>query len=167
MTVMITLITVIHTMATHIMNKSTKCILAAVLALSAISCTKDYKEGSPFILFEVHGTVMDVDGNPIEGIQVSSGTAEVKTTNVNGNFSFFGRSVPVSTASLKFEDKDKEENGGHFLTTTKSIPLVLKTPGTSSGSYKGTYFAQEVEVVMILKQQGLDTLHVDLPNLPD
>lgn len=138
-----------------------------MMVLSALSCTKDYQEGSPFILFEVHGTVMDVEGNPIEGIQVSSGTAEVKTTNVNGNFSFFGRSVPISTASLKFEDKDKEDNGGHFLTMTKNVPLVLKTPGTSSGSYKGTYFAQGVEVMMIMKQQGLDTLHVDLPNLPD
>lgn len=146
----------ILTTVIHIMNKSIKFILAAVLVLSAISCTKNYKEGSPFILFEVHGTVMDVEGNPIEGIQVSSGTAETRTTNVNGNFSFFGRSVPVSNASLKFEDKDKEDNGGYFLSTTKSVPLVLKTPGTSSGSYKGTYFAQEVEVVMILKQEGLD-----------
>ena len=139
-----------------IMSRSVILILAAMMLLSALSCTKDYKEGSPFILFEVHGTVMDADGNPIEGIQVSSGTAETRTTNVNGNFSFFGRGVPLSTATLKFEDNDKEDNGGHFLTTTRNVPLVLKTPGTGSGSYKGTYFAQDVEVVMILKEEGLD-----------
>ena len=138
------------------MSRSVILILAAMMLLSALSCTKDYKEGSPFILFEVHGTVMDADGNPIEGIQVSSGTAETRTTNVNGNFSFFGRGVPLSTATLKFEDNDKEDNGGHFLTTTRNVPLVLKTPGTGSGSYKGTYFAQDVEVVMILKEEGLD-----------
>ena len=139
-----------------IMSRSVKLILAAMMVLSALSCTKDYQEGSPFILFEVHGKVVDVEGNPIEGIQVSSGTAEVKTTNVNGNFSFFGRSAPSATASLNFEDKDKEENGGYFLNAMKSVPLVLKSPGTSSGSYKGTYFAKEVEVVMILKEEGLD-----------
>ena len=139
-----------------IMSRSVKLILAAMMVLSALSCTKDYQEGSPFILFEVHGKVVDVEGNPIEGIQVSSGTAEVQTTNVNGNFSFFGRGVPVSTATLKFEDNDKEDNGGHFLTTTRNVPLVLKTPGTGSGSFKGTYFAKDVEVVMILKEEGLD-----------
>ena len=57
---------------------------------------------------------------------------------------------------IKFEDKDKEEKGGYFLNAMNSVPLVLKSPGTSSGSYKGTYFAQDVEVVMILKEEGLD-----------
>ena len=139
-----------------IMSRFLKYILAALLVFSALSCTKNYQEGSPFILFEVHGRVVDVDGNPIEGIQVSSGTAEVRTTNVNGNFSFFGKGVPVSAATLKFEDNDKEDNGGHFLTTTRNVPLVLKTPGTGSGGYKGTYFAKDVKVVMILKEEGLD-----------
>lgn len=133
-----------------------KILSAASLMLLAVSCTEKSGYGSPFILFEIHGKVVDIDGNPIEGIQVSSGTTEVKTTNVNGNFSFFGRSVPSSFASLTFEDKDGDDNGGSFQKSVKNISLLLKTPGDESGNFKGTYFAQGVEVVMIPKEAGLD-----------
>ena len=122
------------------------CVFAAVVLMS---CSKE-QNGDPFILFEVHGKVMDAAGNPLEGINVIAGQADVQKTNINGNFTFHGRTVPSDHVLLTFEDKDGDDNGGEFVTKTVEIPLRQKSPGTS-GNYKGTFFAGEVEVVMVSK----------------
>ena len=122
------------------------CVFAAV---ALMSCSKE-QNGDPFILFEVHGKVMDAAGNPLEGINVIAGQADVQKTNINGNFTFHGRTVPSDHVLLTFEDKDGDDNGGEFVTKTVEIPLRQKSPGTS-GNYKGTFFAGEVEVVMVSK----------------
>lgn len=122
------------------------CILAAAMF---ISCSKE-QNGDPFMLFEIHGKVMDADANPLENINVIAGQADVQKTNKNGNFTFYGRTAPSDHVLLTFEDKDGEDNGGEFVKMTMEIPVVQKTPGTS-GNYKGTFFAGEVEVVMTSK----------------
>ena len=106
------------------------------------------------MLFEIHGKVMDADGNPLEGIHVISGQADVQTTNLNGDFTFFGRAVPSDHVLLTFEDKDGDRNGGEFVKQTVEISLVEKTPG--SGNYKGTFFAGDVEVVMVNKNMEMN-----------
>ena len=129
-------------------------ILFFVFAAVALgSCSKE-QAGDPFMLFEVHGKVMDVDGNPLEGINVISGQADVQTTNLNGDFTFFGRAVPSDHVLLTFEDKDGDRNGGEFVKQTVEISLVEKTPG--SGNYKGTFFAGDVEVVMVNKNMEMN-----------
>ena len=102
------------------------------------------------MLFEIHGKVIDAYGNPLESINVIAGQADVQKTNKNGNFTFYGRTAPSDHVLLTFEDKDGEDNGGEFVKMTMEIPVVQKTPGTS-GNYKGTFFAGEVEVVMTSK----------------
>lgn len=161
--------TIMNTITTIAMSRFLKMICALAVVSSALSCSKDYGEGTPYMLFEIHGKVVDVDGNPIEGIYVSSGMTEVEVTNMNGNFTYFGRSVPSSTASLTFEDKDGEENGGDFQKTVRNITMNQKTPGSKSGSFKGTYFAQGVEIVMILKEDELnpDSGLIPLSSLQD
>ena len=109
------------------------------------------------MLFEVHGKVMDAEGNPIEGIKVSSGQAEVQTTNKNGTFTFYGRSNPTDYVILTFEDKDGNENGGEFVKISKDILVYEKTPGSEVGNYRGTYFAGDVEVILIKKDE--DKIH--------
>ena len=133
--------------------KLTKALFIIVFALSFVSCTK-VQVGDPYILFEVYGKVVDPDGNPIEGIVVSSGVAEEQKTNQNGNFSFYGRSHVTTNASLTFEDKDGDKNGGVFVKTSQHITLIEKTPGTT-GNFKGTYYAGNVVVVMLRKNTDL------------
>ena len=122
------------------------CVFAAV---TLMSCSKE-QNGDPFMLFEIYGKVMDADGNPLEGINVIAGQGDVQKTNLNGNFAFYGRTVPSDHVLLTFEDKDGDENGGEFVKQTMEIPIVQKSPGTS-GNYKGTFFAGDVEVFMVSK----------------
>ena len=128
-------------------------IIALVAAIS--SCSKEDQIGDPYMLFEIHGIVMDQDGNPIEGIEVSAGTTDVVKTNTNGNFTYHGRSVPMSSARLTFQDKDGDANGGEFLSQTFDVELRLKTPGEDNGNFKGKYFAQGVEFRLLPKNAEL------------
>ena len=135
------------------MRKLSKIFICVFAAASLMSCSKE-PSGEPFMLFEIHGKVMDADGNPLEGIHVISGQADVQTTNLNGDFTFFGRAVPSDHVLLTFEDKDGDRNGGEFVKQTVEISLVEKTPG--SGNYKGTFFAGDVEVVMVNKNMEMN-----------
>ena len=137
--------------------------LFLLLASSALffSCNKE-QPGDPYMLFEVHGKVMDADGNPIEGIHVSSGQAEVQTTNKNGVFSFYGRSNPTTYVILTFEDKDGEDKGGEFAKLSKDILVYEKTPGSEVGNYKGTYYAGDVEVVLLKKNENITSVQINI-----
>ena len=125
-----------------------KIFLCALAAVALMSCSKE-QIGEPYILFEIHGTVMDTEGNPLPGINVTSGLSEVQKTNVNGVFSFYGRTVPTDRVMLTFE-------GGGFVKMTKEISLNQKTPGKDDGNFKGTFFAGDVEVVMLKKESELN-----------
>ena len=131
--------------------KILKRLLFATFAVVLVSACSKTQADNPYMLFEIQGRVLDTDGNPIQGIQVSSGQADVVTTNVNGVFAFYGRIVPSSLVVLTFEDKDGEENGGWFASLSKDISVNEKTPGSESGNYKGTYFAGGVEVILLKK----------------
>lgn len=108
------------------------------------------------MLFEIHGKVMDAEGNPLPGINVISGMSDVQVTNSNGSFSFYGRTVPAEHVLLSFEDKDGADNGGEFVKMTKEIAVNLKTPGTETGNFKGTFFAGDVEIIMLKKESELN-----------
>ena len=147
MSIIMDMITVITTLTK--MRILRKIFTLALAAAALLSCSKE-QVGDPYMLFEIHGKVMDAAGNPLEGINVIAGQADVQKTNVNGNFTFHGRTVPSDHVLLTFEDKDGDDNGGEFVKKTVEIPLRQKTPGTS-GNYKGTYFAGDVEVIMVSK----------------
>ena len=135
----------------------TQIFLLAALSAAFSSCNKE-QEGDPYMLFEIHGKVIDGEGNPIEGIHVYSGTSEVQKTNKNGNFVFYGRSVPTTYVILTFEDKDGGDNGGEFVKTSMDILVHEKTPGSEAGNFKGTYFAGDVEVIMLAKEENMSPL---------
>ena len=129
--------------------------LLAAIVMMAASCNKE-QVGDPYMLFEIHGTVVDTDGNPLRGIRVTSGLSDAQTTNVNGVFSFYGRSAPSSLVVMSFEDKDGAENGGEFSTLSMEIAVKEKTPASAQGNFKGTYYAGGVEVVMLKKEDQMN-----------
>ena len=129
--------------------------LSALAAAVLVSCSKE-QVGDPYMLFEIHGKVMDAEGNPLPGINVISGMSDVQVTNSNGSFSFYGRTVPAEHVLLSFEDKDGADNGGEFVKMTKEIAVNLKTPGTETGNFKGTFFAGDVEIIMLKKESELN-----------
>lgn len=137
------------------MRNRCRFFVLALVAFLAVSCSKE-QIGDSYMLFEIHGTVMDAEGNPIEGIQVSSGLSDVQSTNINGNFSFYGRSTPTTYVVLTFEDKDGGEKGGHFVKRAVEVLVHEKTPGSGMGNFMGTYFASGVEVVMLKKEDDLN-----------
>ena len=128
-------------------------MLAAIITMAA-SCDKE-QVGDPYMLFEIHGTVVDSEGNPLKGIHVTSGLSDAQTTNVNGVFTFYGRSAPTSLVVLSFEDKDGESNGGEFANLSMTVRVNEKTPGTAGDNFKGTYYAGGVEVVMLKKKDQM------------
>ena len=139
-------------------------LLLCVLAVAASSSCSKEQVGDPYILFEVHGKVTDADGHPIPGIKVFSGVTDAQETNSNGNFTFFGRSVPSATVRLTFEDKDGDKNGGEFVTMSQEVSLIMKTSGSATGNFKGTYYADQVTVVMLAKK--LDKTDTDSGLIP-
>ena len=139
-------------------------LLLCVLAVAVSSSCSKEQVGDPYILFEVHGKVTDADGNPITGIKVLSGVTDAQETNSNGNFTFFGRSVPSASVILTFEDKDGDKNGGEFVTMSQEVSLIMKTSGSATGNFKGTYYADKVTVVMLAK--NLDRTDTDSGLIP-
>lgn len=129
--------------------------MTMLLLLLAVSCGRKEQTGTPYILYEIHGTVTDSDGNPLSGIRVMSGTSEPVYTSSGGTFVLFGKSAPSSSESavITCDDMDGEANGGFFMKTNQNVPLRLRNAG--SGNNKGNYFASEVVVTMILKNEGI------------
>ena len=131
-------------------------LLGIFLLTLFVSCSKYEQIGNEYILFEIHGTVTDVEGNPIEGIKVSGGTTTEVYTNLNGSLTLRGRTSPTEYVRLSFEDKDGESNGGKFLKRDVAIPVQQKLQGDENGNFKGKYFAQGVKVILVTKTSELN-----------
>ena len=138
------------------MNMFRRILISSLAAAAIMSCSK-MQVSEPYILFEIHGKVVDVDGNPLQGINVIAPNSDMQLTNTNGSFSFYGRSVPSDRLKLTFEDKDGKDNGGDFLKVVKEIRMNEKTPGSATGSFKGTFYAGDVQIVMLSREQDLDS----------
>lgn len=126
-----------------------------LLAVILVGCSKQEQIGGPYMLVEIHGTVMDPDGNVLEGIEVSAGQNSVVRTNVNGKFKFEGRLTPMAYPILTFEDKDGDRNGGEFIKKEEPIEVNEKIPADKKGNFKGKFFAQNVEIIMLPKNLDL------------
>lgn len=128
-------------------------VLTFLMSLFAVSCSSKKTIGNPYILYEIHGTVTDPQGVPVEGIEVSSGDMGSDVTSANGEFVLFSRSAPSEYATVVCEDKDGEANGGAFMKTSVTVQLKLRSAG--NGNNKGNYFASEVVIRMILKDDEM------------
>ena len=143
-------------------------VLSVVFFTTAFSCSKKQTIGEPFILYEVHGVVCgsyfkEVEGGgkeyvtvPLKGIKVTSdSSSEAAYTSEQGSFVVYGRSVPMETVEIAFEDVDVENNHGLFLRTTQRVTLRKQKEG-GDRNYEGYWIATDVKVTMLKKDDSLD-----------
>ena len=106
--------------------------------------------GTPTVEFSVKGKVMDSEGNPIPGIQISHDYSGQKVlTSVDGTFDYTSEDFgfEMETVTLEFTDIDGEENGGDFQSQEVAVPVQQTEPG-DGGWNNGKFEAEGVEIVM-------------------
>jgi putative lipoprotein (rSAM/lipoprotein system) len=109
--------------------------------------------GSPVVDFSVKGKVMDSEGNPIPGIEISYDYSSHKVyTLKDGSFDYTSEDVgfEMETVTLSFTDIDGEENGGDFQSKEVAVEMQQTEPGDGGWNY-GKFEAENVEIVMIKK----------------
>lgn len=116
------------------MKTAGKIICAIICAYALASCMAMDMAGVPDMSEMPEqtypGSVMDIEGRPIEHIKVTIEcqgafpVKEIKYTDSNGMFYLDIINAPVSyNVTLTLEDIDGEENGGLFETLTDTIIL--------------------------------------------
>ena len=146
-------------------------LIISAFTLMAFSCSKKKTIGSPYMLFEIHGTVFG-DRNvkdestpepddyvtvsmPVKGIKVTADNNDPVHTNSKGEFVIYGRSNPGDSINLLFEDEDGASNEGPYLRMNKVVPLRQRDAG-DAGNYRGYWFASGLEVKMLLKSESIN-----------
>lgn len=106
--------------------------------------------GTPVVEFSVKGKVMDPDGNPIKGIEISHDYSGHKVyTLEDGSFDYASEDIgfEMETVTLEFTDIDGEENGGDFQSKEVAVEVEQTEPG--DGEWKnGKFEAEGVEIIM-------------------
>jgi putative lipoprotein (rSAM/lipoprotein system) len=106
--------------------------------------------GTPVVEFSVKGKVVDSEGNPIPGIEISHGYSGLKAkTSEDGSFDYTSQDVgfEMETVTLVFTDIDGEENGGDFQSKEVAVEVEQTEPG-DGGWNNGKFEAEGVEIVM-------------------
>jgi putative lipoprotein (rSAM/lipoprotein system) len=109
--------------------------------------------GSPVVDFSVKGKVMDSEGNPIPGIEISYDYSSHKVyTLKDGSFDYTSEDLgfEMETVTLSFTDIDGEENGGDFQSKEVAVERQQTEPGDGGWNY-GKFEAENVEIVMTKK----------------
>lgn len=109
--------------------------------------------GTPTVEFSVKGKVMDSEGNPIPGIQISHDYSGQKVlTSVDGTFDYTSEDIgfEMETVTLEFTDIDGADNGGDFQSQEVPVP-VQQTEPDDGGWNNGKFEAEGVEIVMTKK----------------
>lgn len=106
--------------------------------------------GTPVVEFSVKGKVVDPDGNPIQGIEISHDYSSRKVyTSEDGSFDYTSEDIgfEMETVTLAFTDIDGEDNGGDFQSQEVSVP-VQQTEPSDGGWNNGKFEADGVEIIM-------------------
>ena len=106
--------------------------------------------GTPVVEFSVKGKVVDPDGNPIQGIEISHDYSGHKVyTLEDGSFDYASEDIgfEMETVTLEFTDIDGEENGGDFQSQEVPVPVQQTEPG-DGGWNNGKFEAEGVEIIM-------------------
>ena len=106
--------------------------------------------GTPVVEFSVKGKVVDPDGNPIQGIEISHDYSGHKVyTLEDGSFDYASEDIgfEMETVTLEFTDIDGEENGGNFQSQEVPVPVQQTEPG-DGGWNNGKFEAEGVEIIM-------------------
>lgn len=106
--------------------------------------------GTPVVEFSVKGKVMDPDGNPIQGIEISHDYSGHKVyTLEDGTFDYASEDIgfEMETVTLEFTDIDGADNGGDFQSKEVAVPVAQTDPGDGLWD-NGEYAAEDVEIVL-------------------
>lgn len=126
-----------------------KKIFALIFAvIASVSCNdKDSKQdwsGMEYYTFDITGCVTDDSGNPVQGIKVEA-KGTVTATKADGTYRLKGEGHGVvSDLFVNFTDVDAQENGGRFMSATKSLTLTYVTG--AHGPYLGLFSQSDVDV---------------------
>ena len=109
--------------------------------------------GTPVVEFSVKGKVVDSEGNPIPGIEISHDYSGHKVyTLEDGSFDYTSEDngFEMETVTLEFTDIDGEENGGDFQSQEVPVPVQQTEPGDGAWN-NGKFEAENVEIVLAKK----------------
>lgn len=131
--------------------------IMALLGFGAVSCDRHMMEyGCPTADYRVSARVVDNDGNPIEGIEVTgSYRPEIGVSDADGNV--YVEYLDISHLyEMIFRDVDGEENGGEFEDvelTWEDFRRKLVKVEEGKGWYEGVYELKLGDVKMTLKSE--------------
>lgn len=133
-------------------------MLLALIGIGSCNVAEDIDEtlvaayGTPTVHYTVHGKVTDPNGNPIEGIQVTVGTAWTDdlhnyythpieapvTTDRRGKWIREAYFYPSDSLHIQVKDIDGAEHGGEFADYQTSLPVkIVKNPKNTNPWYMG------------------------------
>lgn len=110
--------------------------------------------GCPTVDYQLKGTVMDEDMNPIEGIKVSitdsqNGYKADEMTDVSGEF-VFNETITgsgIDRVKIFFRDVDGSEGGGDFASDSLEVGAHKVAEGDGNW-HRGTFESDDVEIYL-------------------
>ena len=138
-----------------------KKLIYFLLALLGVSCNIGMRceYGTPHVSFNLKARVVDENGNPIQGIEVTTkdGYGFDDRTGVSdylGNIDAHGSIWPGTQCEVVFEDIDGPLNGGEFETLEMDISDKVVQTKEGDGNWNGGTFVAELgDVTMTLKSE--------------
>lgn len=118
--------------------------LIAALGFGYVSCEESGFRGGnldaygvPHVDFHITTRVVDEEGTPIKGIEVSTGSSTgeftpVSHTDENGLYTLTLKEWPTMEV-LRFTDIDGEANGGEFMDKSVNIKKVIQENDSDDG----------------------------------
>lgn len=118
--------------------------LIAALGFGSVSCEESGFRGGnldaygvPHVDFHITTRVVDEEGTPINGIEVSMGsTAEdftpIGQTDENGLYTLTLKEYPTREV-MRFTDIDGEANGGEFMDKSVNVRKVIQENDSEDG----------------------------------
>lgn len=110
--------------------------------------------GCPTVDYQLKGTVMDEDMNPIEGIKVSiedsrNGHVADDMTDVSGEFAFNETITGFSIDEVRvfFRDIDGSDGGGEFAPDSLKVSVHKVAEGDGNW-HRGTFESDDVEIYL-------------------
>ena len=141
-------------MQRHLFIRATKYLLGLLgFTAMASSCIGRVEYGCPHVDYKISGKVVNEEGDPVAGIEVSThdGYGQKDTTGVDGKFQISDSDISYPDR-LSLKDVDGEENG---LYKSKQAPLGRFTQVEKGDGhwYDGVYESEGL-VITVEKEEN-------------
>lgn len=141
-------------------------ILVSCMLLGLLSCNKPSDSDNDLIhmWFDVEGTVVNADDEPVKGISVYAESAEPVITGEDGKFSIRGGGVPAETTVLRFVDSDISDNVSYI---SKSVTVDIVKYKDGQGWTEGYYRNRDELRVVMTEAETVTPANPDVEALPE